>query len=257
MTTNKKFSKILTAILIICLIALCCLCMTAARCGPDFMYDLVMVEFKDEEHGAYFIKAEREYGGYGYFTNAAGERVEAYYHMLYGGAISVEPVNAYESFYNEYFTLDGELDEEYTTLTCTVGRVEDGVNITFDELIFEISEIDSSALRPYDLFSAYWQDGDNVFALSNNNQEYSRAAVLRCYMLDDEGFIIYRTYDFMWLDGGFEIIEGGEVVASGVYGLNFNNFEITLTFEKDDIFGQNKPFEGYPSLTLQERSRHF
>lgn len=248
---KNRTLKFATAILIITLISFGCLCSMAATCGPvpiSAIYNLSMVEFRDEGHGAYFLKAERGGDCYGYITDSSGQRVETFFEVGYNDILSVTPV--FRSGESAYFYADMVYDSENSTLTCTVRDDLEAINIDFTELVFVVSEVDNSALRPYDLITARWSDENDAFNLTGMYYPYtSRTCMLRCYMLDG-GNIVYGAYDFVWHDGGFEILDGEECIASGEYDFDYNSFAVTFTFITDNLYGDDKPFASYPALTL-------
>lgn len=255
----KRPFKIVTVIIGICVFALCCICATAARCGPvyPYLYDIAMVEFNDEENGAYFIKAEREYGGYGWFTDSHGIKTEVYYSFSPGGNMQVLPVHAENQWSEPCFYAVCEYNEEELTLTCDVGTVSDKLDLDFEQLVFNISEIDYSALHPYDLISATWSDENDIFNFSNNGYDFNRTSSIRCYTLTDEGYIEYRNLGLKWGDYSFEIFDGNELVALGTYDFNAVEVKITLVFESDGLFGKNKPFASYPHMTVKSDWRAY
>lgn len=255
----KRPFKIVTVIIGICVFALFCICATAARCGPEYpyLYDLAMVEFNDEEHGAYFIKAEHEYGGYGWFTDSYGIKTEVYYSFSTGGNLQVLPVHADNPWSEPCFYAVCEYSAEELTLTCDVGTVSDKLDLDFEQLVFNISEINYSALRPYDLISATWSDENDIFLFSNRNSYFNRTSSLSCYTLTDEGYIEYKNLALKWGDYSFEIFDGKQLVASGTYDFNAAQAEITLVFEEDGLFGDNKPFASYPFMTVKSDWRAY
>lgn len=248
---KNRTLKFATAVLIITLISFGCLCSMAATCGPvpiSAIYGLSMVEFRDEEHGAYFLKAERGGNCYGYITDSDGERVETFFEVTYNDILSATPIT--RSGESACFYADMVYDSENSTLTCTVRDDFEAINIDFTELVFVVSEVDNSALRPYDLISASWSDENAIFNLSATYYPYaSRTCILRCYMLNG-GNVIYGAYDFVWYDGEFKIFDGEECIASGEYDFDYKHFAVTLTFSTDDLFGEDKPFASYPALIL-------
>lgn len=247
----KRANKLSTSLIIVCLIALCCFCFTAFTCGPypmPFLYDLAMVEFEDVEHGAYFLKAENHYGGYGYFTDKNGARISAFYDFDYNEYVTVK--GDFDGAI--YFEAQAYFDEEQGTLSLTVTDAFVNVDLNFTELTFTVNEIDNSALRPHDLISATWEEDNGSFTIMSTG-DTTRSARLVCYSLTDEGYIEYNSLLFVWLDGGFNIMYDGNVLASGTYDFDGVGLEITLVFENDDLFGENKPFASYPALTLKAR----
>lgn len=251
---KNRTLKFATAVLIITVIALGFICSTAFTCGPhvfrgSMLYDFHMAEFRDEEHGAYFLKAERGNSAYGYITDSNGETVEVLFEADYDDVLSATPLNRSEE--PAWFCADMVFNGGKLTLTCTVREDFETKNIDFTELVFTVSEITESALRPYDLLSASWSDDNDVFNLAIMLNSYAgRACTLRCYLLDG-GNVVYGTYDFVWRDGGFEIFDGEECVASGEYDFDYKNFAVYLTFDEDSLFGENKPFSSYPTLMLK------
>lgn len=251
---KNRTLKFTTSVLIITVIALSFVCFTAFTCGPygflgSMLYDFHMVEFRDEEHGAYFLKAERGNSAYGYITDSNGEAVEVLFEVDHDDVLSATPLNRTEE--RACFYADMVFDGGKLTLTCTVRDDFEVNGIDFTELVFVVSKITESALRPYDLLSARWSDENGVFSLGTMNYPYaSRTCTLRCYMLDS-GNVVYGTYDFLWRDGGFEIFDGEECVASGEYDFDYKNFAVFLTFDEDSLFGESKPFSSYPALTLK------
>lgn len=246
---KQRAFKFSTALLAITLIALGCLCSMAATCGPvrfSEIYGFSMVEFRDEERGAYFLKAEVGGECYGYITDSDGKRVDMLFEVG-SEVLYATPVTRNEK--SAYFYADMFYDSENSTLTCTLRDEIEGIDIDFTELVFVMSEVDNSALHPYDLISADWKDENDIFILSLSYPYVSCTYGLHCFMLDG-GNIIYRTYDFIWTDYGFEIFDKEECVASGEYDFDYKNFAITLTFNFDRLFGEEKPFASYPAITI-------
>lgn len=247
----NKCLKIATPILVICLFVFGCLCSMAFTCGPDgygyFLSGLNMVEFNNNEYGAYFIKAEW-YGGYGYFTDESGEKIDVFYRFSHNEFISVQSVGIGEQ--EELIGMNALYNLEDSTLKCTVTYVADELEIGFTEITFNIAEIDRIDLRPFDFILAEWRDENDTFIIDSENYYFNRTALLKCYTLTEEGNIQFNDLTLFWLNGGFEIYDMGKCVASGEYDFDSRNLKVVLTFEKDSLFGTNKPFASYPALTI-------
>ena len=247
----KRPLKIITVIAGILILTLCCVCATAARCGPEKSYlgHLSMVEFTDEKQGAYFIKAEHEYGGYGWFTDIHGTKIQVYYKFDYNGDMQVLSVDEEESR-SLCFSASSEYDDEAHTLTCSVESVS-RAELGFEQLVFSIFSIEASSLRPYDMISASWNDENDVFILGNPPYVFNRTSSLKCYALTDEGYVEYKDLNLKWGDGSFKIFDKDELVAAGTYDFNAEEGELTFLFEEDSLFGDNKPFASYPAVTVK------
>ena len=249
---QKKPFKLITVSLILSIFIFGCLCAMAARCGPYEVQfsDLFTSEFTDEQNGAYFRKVERGDYAFGYITLKNGERVSAYTdYSPYGICVREMFAGDEDSI---LFAGSSTLDMGSETVVFTVTEAAEGIELGFTELVLQITRLTEVAeLNPYELTEAYWYDADNIFALSYNYQLPVLSRILTCYGIDGNGYIYYGQYDFKWTENGFEICKWGKCIASGTYVFDAIEFELTLTFESDDMFGVNKPFASYPNLILQ------
>lgn len=254
---KKKF-KILKILIITAVIVMGVGCSLAADCSLSstaLLWDMELIQLIDEDAGVIMRKAEYGDTAYGSFTTEDGEVLEAKFVVERYGEIYAYDVEKPYTYSNYSFACIAEFDEEEGILSCKVTDVAKGLSLGFEELTLKLYDLDESEVKPYEVSSTY-SSADGVAWLSTD-YDYVRVSYFKTYKLSAEGYIERKAYCVGWGEGEFKIFEivGYEPVfemevASGTYDFGYKKGELTLTFENDNLYGENKPFEGYPVLRL-------
>lgn len=253
---KKKF-KILKILLIAAVIAMGVGCSLAADCSytsTSLLFDMELIKLIDEDAGVIMRKAELGDTAYGSFTTEEGEVVEAMYQFTPYGEIYVYEAEKPHTG-NNCIYLSAEFDEDEGILSCKVESASKDVSLGYTEMTLKLYDLDENEVMPYEVSHSY-SSQDGVARLSAY-EAYVRLSYFQTYRLSAEGYIERKSYCVSWGEAQFrifEIVGYGPVfeieVASGNYDFAFKKGELTLTFENDNLYGENKPFEGYPVLRL-------